>query len=80
MVVKSKRATLQIEFKYRFKICNKAILMVYEETFTNFKANHAGDWATRSEGFYNKTDAFVSFSVCTTLSEYVKWAVTTIWV
>ena len=60
------------EFKYRFKTCNKAILMVYEETLTNFKANQAGDCATRSEGFYNKTDAFVSISDCTTLSEYIK--------
>lgn len=72
MGVKRKRATLQIEFKCRFKTCNKAILMVYEETLTNVKANQAGDWATRSDGFYNKTDTFVSFSDCTTLSEYIK--------
>lgn len=25
----------QIEFRYRFKTCNKAILMEYEETITN---------------------------------------------
>ena len=67
MVVKRKRATLQMEFKYRFKTCNKAILMVYEETLTNFKANQAGDWATWYEGFYNKTDSYVTFSSLTVL-------------
>ena len=28
--------------------------MVYEETFTNFKANQAGDWATRPRASITK--------------------------